>query len=103
MEDIERADWVELDESRFIQLEMSRRWPKWVVAWWVRQKRGEADFPVAHGEVERLPGENADLDEIWESLRQEALDQAAVALQGVEVPRRRSGFRAFLDRLMGRG
>lgn len=102
MEEIERADWVELDEDRFIQLEMTRRWPKWVVSWWVRQKMGEADIPLAHGEVERLPGEHADLEQIWESLRQEALDQANTALPPVQEPPRRSGFRALLDRITGR-
>jgi hypothetical protein len=108
LDEIEGAETVEIDSERFVAIEYSRRWPKYVASWAVRQRSsgtefGESDFPVAEGEVEELPREGVSADDLRERLRAAALAQAMQAVQGQagqaeQGPRRRS----LLDRLLGR-
>jgi hypothetical protein len=102
VEPVERSETIDLDPERFVSLEFSREWPKYVVSWWVRQRAGDSDFPLATGSVDRLPpGSGEDLESTWAELRQAALEQAMTAASQtiVEPPKRRS----FLDRLLRRG
>ena len=99
-----RSDVVELDAERFISLQFERRWPKYVVEWSVRRRAGESDFPLAKGNLERLPSKEGDqVDTVWEEMRVIALEQAReanarIAESTVGTKPRRS----LLDRLLGR-
>jgi hypothetical protein len=85
-----------LEGDRFIAVELSRRWPKYVATWSVRRRVGDSDFPLASGELERMPeGE----DPPWESLRQDALAEARAAAATVAPAPQKQG---FLSRLFGR-
>jgi len=105
VEEILQADTVEVDAQRVISLEMTRRWPKYVVSWAVRRQVGESDFPLARGEIDRLPPrESFDLEELWADMRREALDQAMAAVEQAPAREERvSGFRSLINRLTGRG
>ena len=104
MEPIEQSETIEIDAQRFITLEFSRQWPKYVVSWWVRQRVGESDFPVAEGAVDRLPSHpSTDREEVWAELRQTALDQAMQAATSAGAGSEQSKGRSFLDRLLRRG
>jgi hypothetical protein len=102
VEQVERSETIDLDTERFVSLEFSRQWPKYVVSWWVRQRVGESDFPLATGSVDRLPpGQGEDPESVWNELRQSALDQAMTAAPQATAPEPKR--RSFLDRLLGRG
>lgn len=90
----------ELDPDRWIQVEVTRHWPRYVAAWSVRQRSGDSDFPLASGEVERMPPEDpADLERELEALREEARSAALSAVPaGPEVRERRKG---LLSRIFG--
>ena len=104
MESIERSETVEIDADRWVLLEFGRRWPKYVVAWSVRQRVGDSDFPLASGSVDQMPsGDAGAIDEMWARLRESALDQAMSAAAGTaEQQGSESKPRSFLDRLLGR-
>lgn len=101
MDDVEGIETVELDTQRFIALESSRRWPRYVIAWSVRQRSGDSDFPLAHGEVESMPPEaGKNLDDMWAQLRQDAIDQATAAAGEAPKPAPKQ---SFIGRLFRRG
>jgi hypothetical protein len=104
VEPLERSEMIDIDTERFISLEYSREWPKYVVSWWVRQRLGESDFPLAEGRVDRLPSSaGQSLDELWEQLRQAALDQAmTAATSSTPAQGEKQKGRSILDRLFGR-
>jgi hypothetical protein len=97
-----RSDTVELDARRFVALELSRRWPKYVMAWSVRERSGESDFPVAGGEIERMPASGQDVETLWDDLRAEALRRAQAALDTSPAAREQEK-KSFLGRLFNRG
>ncbi len=97
VEDEGRVEIEELDPERFISIEMSRRWPKYVATWSVRRRSGDTDFPMASGEVERMPAEGVDP---WEDLRAQSLLAARVAAQQTEPPPKK---RSIVSRLFNRG
>lgn len=105
MEPIERTEMVDIDAERFISLEFSREWPKYTVSWWVRRRVGESDFPLAEGKVDRLPpGPAESLDDMWDELRQRAVDEAQAAAESAALGApQQSRRRSLLDRLLGRG
>lgn len=71
----------EIDADRWIQVQITRRWPKYIASWSIRRKVGEADYPLASGEVERMPPRReADLDTEMDALRDEARSQAMAAI-----------------------
>lgn len=84
MEETEGLETVEIDSERFISLEFSRRWPKYVASWSVRRRSGDSDFPLADGEVEQLPPKGMSADDVREQLRATALQQAMEAAAQVE-------------------
>jgi hypothetical protein len=100
---VEQDPWsetVEVDEQRWISLEFSRRWPKYVVSWQLRQRSGEGDFPADRGEIDQMPAAGEDgADAIWDSLREQAIQTAneSAASTPVEAPARPS----LLRRLFG--
>jgi hypothetical protein len=98
------VETIELSEDRFINLESSRRWPKYIVEWSIRQRSDDSDFPLAAGSVERLPeaGEQ-DLDELREELFAEARAQAMDAAGRLTPTEPSDERRSFLSRLFGRG
>jgi hypothetical protein len=103
METPERVETVEIDAGRFISLEFTRPWPRYVVAWMVRQTAGDSDFPLASGSVESMPQRGAQPDTLWDTLRDQAISQAmqaaaAAAPAGGPKGERRS----LLSRLLGR-
>lgn len=104
MDEFERSEVIEVDGERFIQLEFARRWPKYTVDWWVRQKAGDGDYPVAHGSVERMPPSGSDdLEQLWDELGAEAQTQALEAAEGASAAtEQRPAGRSLLDRLLGR-
>ena len=99
MDEFDAMETVEIDPDRWISLEYTRRWPKYVVDWYVRQREGDTDFPVATGTVEELP-EGRDRETIQQSLHERALQQANAAAAGTGSERQG---RSFLDRLLRRG
>jgi hypothetical protein len=91
----------ELDPDRWIAVEISRRWPKYVATWSIRQRAGDSDFPLASGELERMPPpEGADLEAELDTLREQARQQALNTLPSEEE--RRPAGKGFLSRLFGR-
>lgn len=91
----------ELDPDRWIVVEISRRWPKYVAAWSIRQRAGDSDFPLASGEVERMPPTaGAEMEAELETLREQARQQALAALP--RDPEREPRRKGFLSRLFGR-
>ncbi len=98
MESVERVETEDLDGQQFVRLSFERRWPKYVVAWSVRRRSGDTDFPVAQGIVERMPPTALDdIDTLWTELRQEALLQAQAA-----VPAAAPKSKSFLGRMFNR-
>jgi len=93
------ADTVDIDGHMYIALERGREWPKYVVSWAVRRRDAQQDYPVATGAVADLPSGAQTPDELWESLRAQALEQAQNAAAAQSVTARR---RSFLSRLFGR-
>lgn len=101
MDGFERVETVELAGERSVLLEFSRRWPKYVVAWSIRRQVGESDFPVAAGQVESMPPKgDRSLDDMWNELRDQALDEANRAAPEESGSPARS--RSFIDRILGR-
>src|SRR5690348_11929365 len=99
-EDEERAEIVEIDERRWVNLTFARVWPKYVVTWSLRQRAGDGDFPLGNGSVDSLPPRQGDdLDALGEQLRQKALDQAHGQLQTAPTAVKR---RSLIDRVLGR-
>jgi hypothetical protein len=103
MDSVERSEVVELDSERSIFLELGRKWPKYVAAWSIRQRSGDSDFPVDAGTVELPPTSQGKEEEIWEELRQRALQTAreSVQLSGANSAERPK--RSLVDRILGRG
>ena len=100
MDEAGGIETVELDDERFIALESTRNWPKYVIEWSVRRRSGDSDYPLAHGEVESMPPtEGETLEEMWARLREDALAQATAA-SGAEQTQEPK--RSFLGRLFGR-
>lgn len=99
MDEFDAVETVEIDPDRWISLEYTRRWPKYVVDWYVRQRSGDTDFPLATGTVEELP-EDRDQDTIHQSLHDRALQQANAAVAAAGGQERQG--RSLLDRLLGR-
>lgn len=91
----------ELDPERWIVVEISRRWPKYVASWSVRQQAGDSDFPLASGELERMPPSNpADLETELDALREQARAEATAALPAEQSTKPRN--RGIFSRLFGR-
>lgn len=90
----------ELDPDRWVQVEVTRRWPRYVAAWSVRQRSGDSDFPLASGEIERMPPKHpADLEQELDALREEARSAALSAVPaGPAGGERRKG---LLSRIFG--
>lgn len=82
MEDAPPDEIVEVTTGQWVALAYSREWPRYVVRWSVRQRAGDADFPVAGGQVEARPSSATPSEAIWSELRQQALDAAPVASSG---------------------
>jgi len=99
------TETIELDQDRFISLEFSRRWPRYVVEWSVRQRSSDFDFPLASNTLERPPlPAGGDAEALWGELREEALTQARQALEGIAAPERGvRQRRSLFGRLFGRG
>jgi hypothetical protein len=90
----------ELDENRWIQVEVTRRWPKYVAAWSIRQRSGDTDFPVVSGEVECMPPRDpSQLEHDLDALRENARGQAMAALAQTEPVQAEK--RGFFSRLFG--
>ena len=90
----------ELDPERWITVEISRRWPKYVATWSIRQRAGESDFPLASGELERMPpGHPGDLEAELDELREQARQVARAALPQEQPTETHS--RGFFSRLFG--
>lgn len=103
MEEFVHVETSDIDADRFILLEGRRAWPKYVVAWSIRRRSGETDFPLASGTLERMPPKDGtSLDELWEEMRAQALSQAADA--GERLPAQETATKrpSLLDRLLGR-
>ncbi len=91
---------IELAEDRFISLTFERQWPKYVAHWSIRQRSGDADFPLASGVLDALPSRATPGSEtIWAGLREQAHTDAQQAAASIEAatPHRRS----LLSRLFG--
>jgi hypothetical protein len=89
---VEQDPWsetVEIDQEQWITLEFSRRWPKYVVSWQLRQRSGEGDFPKSSGEIGQMPAGNEAADSIWDSLRERAVQAAneSAAASPIDAPR----------------
>jgi hypothetical protein len=103
LEEIEHSDTVELEQDRFISLQSSRKWPKYVVDWSVRRRVGDSDFPLVGGTVEQMPpAEGMDLEAMWSDLRQRALAQAQAAIEGIPASTVSHKSKSLLGRLFGR-
>lgn len=90
----------ELDPERWIQVEVTRRWPKYVASWSIRQRSGDSDFPITSGEVERMPPrDGAELEEALDSLRDEARKHAMSALPPSKKPSEQR--KGLFNRLFG--
>lgn len=90
----------ELDPDRWIVVEISRRWPKYVASWSVRQRAGDSDFPLVSGELDQMPPDSpadleGQLDDLREQGRRAAL--AAVPQEHPSEPRKRG----LISRLFG--
>ena len=72
MDDSPPDETVELSADRWIALEFSREWPRYVVTWSVRRRHGDSDFPVVGGRVVREPDRARSADEIWNEGRDQA-------------------------------
>ena len=104
METIENVETVDIDAERFISLEFARHWPKYVIAWSVRQRSGDSDFPLADGVVEQLPPEGANLEAMWAELREDALRQAMTAAESASpAPSSQPRQRPLLGRFFQHG
>jgi hypothetical protein len=90
----------ELDPNRWIQVEVTRRWPKYVAVWSIRQRSGDSDFPLASGEIQRMPPHDpADLEHELEALREEARSTALSALPAEPLGRERR--KGLFSRIFG--
>jgi hypothetical protein len=76
-------------------------WPKYVCTWSIRHRVGDGDFPLATGEVDRMPPrEGQSLDDVIAALRDDAVVAAnatAASTESASPPRSRS----LLKRLFG--
>jgi hypothetical protein len=92
----------ELDADRFILIEVSREWPRYVATWSIRRRSGDTDFPVQSGRVERMPpSDPAELDAALDSLRDKARRDAMNAAQtSGQADEEKKG--SLLGRLFGR-
>jgi hypothetical protein len=97
----EWSEIVELDVDRWIVLEFSRPWPKYVADWSLRHRVGDGDFPLATGRVDHMPPRDGEtLEDIFDILRSEATEEArAASASAPPAPGRRRG---VLSRLLGR-
>lgn len=103
MDDIGDVETVDLDGKRFIQLEPTRQWPKYVVAWSVRQRVGDSNFPLAAGSVERMPAaSDSDAAAMWNDLRQSAMEVAMAAASSAPSETPHKDRKSILGRILGR-
>ncbi|PZS03586.1 MAG: hypothetical protein DLM70_08855 [Chloroflexi bacterium] len=79
---VERLETVTIDDDQWVQLEFGRRWPKYVVAWSVRRRSDDSDYPVASGVAEAMPRRVGDTEETdpWDSAREQAVKAAMATL-----------------------
>jgi len=99
LESIPDDELIESNGGGFVRLTYSRPWPRYVVEWSVRRRRGDTDFPVASGEVEAGP-EEAESSDVWNRLRERALQ--AVEEAGSKPGAGSGGKGSWLARLFGR-
>lgn len=101
-EEAQGYETVEIDAGQWVTIEFSRRWPKYVAEWSVRQQVSqESDFPVASGVVERMPPKDGEsLEDLRDAMRAEAVRQANEALAAQQPPKEEK--RGLLGRLFGR-
>lgn len=105
MDELVSTETLDLDQDHFLSLETSRQWPKYVVAWSVRRRSGDSDYPVRSGTIERMPPKSpAELEEMLEALRQEAIAEAteAAAVSTQQSGKAEHSGGSFLSRLFGR-
>ena len=96
----ERSETVEIDSDRWITLEFSREWPKYVVEWSIRRRVGDGDFPEGTGRVERMPPRDGEtLEDVQDELRRSAVAEAQEAASQVPATQERP---SFFKRLFGR-
>jgi hypothetical protein len=96
----ERSEIVELDPDSWITLDFSREWPKYVVEWSIRRRRGDGDFPLATGRIDHMPPRGDEtLEEVQEALRSAALDAARSDPAAASPPPKRP---SLLKRLLNR-
>jgi hypothetical protein len=100
--EVEETEIIELESKRFIQLETYRQWPRLGVLWSVRQRVGDSNYPLQTGSKEQLLASGQNADEVWGSLRDQAL---AAAREAANTDAAASGERkrsSFLGRLFHR-
>jgi hypothetical protein len=102
MDSIERFESVDIEGDRSIFLEFGRKWPKYVVAWSVRERAGDSDFPVEAGSIDLLPTSEREGEEIWDELRQQALERAGQSVKASKWKEAKKPKRRLVDRLLGR-
>lgn len=86
MDELPWLETIDVDEKDFINLEADRVWPKYQIAWQIRRRSGDSDFPLQQGVVERMPPADGNLDQMWTELRAEALAAAQAAIPTRPAP-----------------
>lgn len=100
MNDSPADEEVDAGNDLSVAIVYGRQWPKYLAHWSIRRRVADRDFPLVSGHVEALPSAHGSTEDIWISLREQALEQARAADPGPATDPK-SG--SFLARLFRRG